>query len=249
MVTPSHPVVVRVRGASGGLGSSTLAAGLARALAVTRPAVLIDLDLGGGGLDVTCGLEHLDGLRWGDLCDVRGPVDPGRLLDGLPGPLDCKVLSAGIARLGPRRTPGLPDAQGVRDVVGSLARAGRLLVIDQPRGRQVCPVDTTADVILVGTRTRQLADLDAALAATRVSPAVPAAAADGRLVIVTVGPQAPPHLSEAISDHTGVPVIGHLTRSRPVERALERGEWPAGREVLDVASELVRRLPELRVAA
>ena len=74
----SSPLVVT--GASGGLGSSTLAAALAGAWSKRAP-LLVDLDLTGGGIDVTCGIDHVEGLRWPDLNAVRGVVDPDLLAD------------------------------------------------------------------------------------------------------------------------------------------------------------------------
>src|SRR5450756_3160863 len=48
---------VGVMAARGGVGASCLAASLAAESARTRPTALVDLDLGGGGLDVLLGIE------------------------------------------------------------------------------------------------------------------------------------------------------------------------------------------------
>ena len=84
--------------ASGGVGSSTLAAAVAvRAAAAGRSVVAVDLDRESGCLDVVFGLEQEPGWRWPELADVAGVVDGLGLADELPG------LVRGAGALGERR--------------------------------------------------------------------------------------------------------------------------------------------------
>src|SRR5699024_10867797 len=82
-----HPVILAI-GASGGLGTSTLAAVTGAVLGRDHAASLVDTDFLGGGLDATVAIEHLDGLRWGDLAEHEGHVDAAALRRRLPaGPV------------------------------------------------------------------------------------------------------------------------------------------------------------------
>ncbi|MBK8731270.1 MAG: hypothetical protein IPM00_18900 [Tetrasphaera sp.] len=243
---------VLVTGTSGGLGSSTLASAVARGIGeVLHPSVLIDLDAQGGGLDVTCGIEHVDGLRWADLAAIQGPVPPQRLVDALPGPPSCKVLSAGVARPGSSLS-GHRSATAHSDVLASIGASDRVLVADLPRHRVA--VESSADpwahlrptvwVLLVGTRTRGLADLDSFLHGLESS------ATPGRetLVAVTGGPAPVAGLEEAIARHTGIPVIASVPWRTSVTRSAERGDWPRGDAHTAVVRAICRRLPEARAA-
>ena len=130
MTSQQH--VTAVIGASGGLGASTLALAVGRRLAATGPpAVVVDLDLLRGGLEVTAGIEHLPGRRWDDLRHVRGRVPPEALLPVLPGEEGCAVLSA---RGG--APPGVPEV-AARDVVAALA-AGPARVVSTCRSPARC---------------------------------------------------------------------------------------------------------------
>ena len=124
----SNSPLIAVLGASGGLGASTLALAVGRRLSATGPpALVIDLDTSGGGLDVTAGIEHLPGRRWPAFAEVRGRVDPDVLLGSLPEEEGCRLLSAG--------GPGCETvpARAVRDVLGSVLGAVRgPVVLDVP---------------------------------------------------------------------------------------------------------------------
>ena len=242
---------VLITGTSGGLGASSLSAAVAKGIAdALRPVVLIDLDLDGGGLDVTCGIEHLDGLRWPDLSQLEGKVPPHRLIRALPGPTERKVLSAGPLRAGPSSAES-PSQAGRRDALASLSASERVLVVDLPRGR--CAIESESAVwdilrptlwlLLVGTRTRGLADLDAFLTHVdrRGTRGVDA------FLIVTGGPHHVSGLDEAITQHTGIPVIGHVPWRPAAARTADRGEWPhSGAQ--EVVRAVCRRLPEARAA-
>src|SRR6478672_5496568 len=88
--------VVGVIGASGGVGSSTLAVALAlRATPAVGAVTCVDLVLQAGGLDVTACVEHLPGLRWPDLAGARGRLDGADLMEALPAEGPVRVLAAG----------------------------------------------------------------------------------------------------------------------------------------------------------
>ena len=122
MAEPGHErggPVVGVLGGSGGVGASALAA----VLAIRSGAVLVDLDVTGGGVDVLLGLENEAGARWSGLHLAGGHLDPGALRAGLPRTGPCAVLAADVPEL---------DAEAVDQVLAAAATAGPV-VLDLPR--------------------------------------------------------------------------------------------------------------------
>jgi hypothetical protein len=220
----SSAFVIVVAGASGGLGTSTLALAVARRLAAAGPSTLVvDLDVGGGGLDVTAGIEHLPGRRWPALADVRGPVDPSELVASLPHEDGCRVLSAG----GPsrRRVP----QRAVHDVIGSLVEVPGTIVVDAGRRTPPRPVLATTQLLVllvVALHTRGLADADARLEG--LLEATDAAGATPELRLVTRGAQPGNEVLDDVVAHLGITPLGHVADDPRVPRDAERGLWPGG---------------------
>lgn len=217
-----HQCVTAVVGASGGLGASTLALAVGRRLAATGPpSVVVDLDLLRGGLEVTAGIEHLPGRRWDDLRHVRGRVPPEALLGVLPAEEGCAVLSA---RGG--APPQVPGA-AARDVVAALAAGPARVVLDLPLTSPVLPdvLESGALVVLlVGLRTRALADADAAVSCLLDRNPAPGSPPDVRLV--TRGGRAGPDVVDEVVAHLGVAHLHHLPDDPHVPRDAERGLFP-----------------------
>ena len=244
---PSAPVTLAVTAASGGLGASTLAAACARRLAVTAgESTLVDLDLDGGGLDVTVGLEHAPGHRWGDLSDLAGRAHGRRLRALLPSAADCAVLSAGGTRPGT-----LVPEEAVVAVLDGLAAGPCPVVLDLPaKARPPSSVLERVEVavLVIGLGVRALADAEAAAArlrahlpesaATWLVTSGGATARAGRPPLGRSARRAEParprrgvagppdELVDALTRHLGAPYLGHLRPEREVARAGERGEWP-----------------------
>ena len=173
--------------ASGGVGSSTLAAAVAvRAAAAGRTVVAVDLDHLAGCLDVLFGLEQERGWRWRELTEVAGVVDGRGLADELPVSCGVPVLSG---RSGASwASPGVcaagrgGDATGevggmaagwldtLPDVVAGLADAHALTVLDLPRDPAVLDAVgllVDAVVVVVGTQVPQLAAASAVVSGVR----------------------------------------------------------------------------------
>ena len=88
--------VIGVRGAHGGIGTSTLAIGIALAAARSGSRVLlVDADVCSGGIDVLLGIESESGMRWPDLVASRGRIIPSELDAALPQVNGVSVLSWG----------------------------------------------------------------------------------------------------------------------------------------------------------
>jgi secretion/DNA translocation related CpaE-like protein len=116
-----------VTGGSGGVGTSTLAAGLAGVAARSgQRCVLVDLDPGGGGLDLLLGAERLDGWRWPRLATAHGHV--GDLGEELP-----RVDGVDLLSMGRGADAVAPAPEAVRAVLAALSASHQLTVADVPR--------------------------------------------------------------------------------------------------------------------
>ena len=199
---------IHVTGASGGLGTSVLAAALAARAARRRlRTVLVDGDPL-GALDVTCGIEHEDGYRWSDLTDLDGAVDGRLLAAGLPKD-ECPVLAGDVS--GAR----VPEAVH-RAVLAAITEVADVVVVDGPGPGG--PDADASTVLVAGVSPRRVADAD------RVVLGWPA---DGRLpVLVTRGPRRDEDLAEVVAAHLGLPLAAHLpdVPRFPVDEAA--GRWP-----------------------
>ena len=226
---PSSPLVV-VLGASGGLGASSWSAALARRLSLhLGECVLVDADLRGGGLDMTCGIEHVPGLRWPDLARLRGTTSCERLVAALPHG-EVPVLSAG------GRGGGVSSSV-VGDVLASLHGAVPV-VLDVP-ARGVVDAGLLARAaavhVVAGVSARHVADAGAALAGLE--------GAGVGLVTRSHGPLAP-ELDEVV-EQLGAPHLAHVRSDPRVRRDGERGEWPGLRGPLrDIADRVALDLVE-----
>lgn len=241
LVTP----LVIVIGASGGLGASTWAAALARRLSThLGECILVDGDVRGGGLDMTCGTEHVPGLRWPDLARLRGAVSATRLVAALPRG-EVPVLSAG-GRGVPVPLEVMLDVLGslsgeVPVVVDCLGATGlaEALMGGGLSGGGGAGVRVDAVQVVSGLQVRQLADTEA-LMGHLPGPGV------GLVTRSRTGLGAE---FEEVLDHLGVPHLAHLRDDPRVRRDGERGDWPglrgplrdgADRVVMDLLDDLGR---------
>lgn len=120
--------LVCVIGGSGGVGTSTCAAGLAFVAArLGRQTLLVDADPWGGGIDLLVGAERVEGWRWPRLASARGHL--GDLSGQLPQLEGVDILS--MAR-GDVDGAG-PEPEQMTAVLLSARRSHRLTVVDVPR--------------------------------------------------------------------------------------------------------------------
>lgn len=229
-------VVVAVVGGRGGAGATSLAC----ALAVTadragRRALLVDGDPLGGGIDLCFGREQDSGLRWPDLEGTRGRLSAGALAEALPRVQDLSVLSwdRGDA-------PAVPP-EAVRAVLQAGRRSCELVVVDLPRhldDSTRAVLDEASTVLLVVP-----AEVRAAAAASRVASSFGLLCRDLRVVVRAPGPAGleAPEVARAL----GLPLAGELRPEPGLDRALERGEPPAGRGKGPLHAVSVRLLDEL----
>jgi secretion/DNA translocation related CpaE-like protein len=121
--------LICVVGGSGGVGASTLAAGLAYVAArASQRTMLIDADTRSGGLDLLLGAERTSGWRWPRLASARGHL--GELTGQLPAVEGVDLLS--MAR--GESTPGWElRAEQLKSVLLSAMRSHEITVVDLPR--------------------------------------------------------------------------------------------------------------------
>lgn len=120
-------LTIGVLGGSGGAGATTFACALGQVAARSGPAVVVDADPLGPGVDRVLGLERAPGVRWEELCRTTGRLSARSLRDALPrsGRLACLTWSAG-------RHDSL-QAFAVRETLSAARRGHDSVVIDLPR--------------------------------------------------------------------------------------------------------------------
>lgn len=213
--------IVAAIGGRGGAGASTLAVALAvTAVRADQRALLIDADPRGGGLDLTLGLEHDEGLRWPDFAGASGRIDPDALTQALPGRGPLAVLSWG------RVAPDVADAP-VTAMTAALAAGRRgvdVIVVDLPR----CLDEAAA--IGAGAADQVYVVVPAEVRAT-FSAAVTIRELGGyseRAGAVVRGPSPGGLRADDVADAVGLPLLGEMPTEPGLPGAVERGYAPAG---------------------
>jgi septum formation inhibitor-activating ATPase MinD len=257
--------VIAFMPATGGTGSTTLAAAVAvRAAAAGRSSVVVDLDRLSGRLDVVLGIEQEEGWRWPDLAEVSGVVDGRALLRQLPSADGAAALSFGADEAPEADVAAyrLEDAaewlERACDVVAGLREAVDVVVLDCPRDERV--LEALADevdvvVLTVGTDVAQVASAAAAVPLVRVAldrvRLRPRGASSGPIVpplepwVVLRGGRVDEDLHDLLMDHLDVPVIGTVGDDRHVLSDLAAGRPPGARgrgPVVEMADRLLLRL-------
>lgn len=211
--------VVAVLGGRGGAGASVLAT----ALAVTArrrgfDTLLVDADPFGGGVDLVLGWERMQGLRWPELVDARGRVNPPALVSALPGQGSLAVLSFDRSEL-----DGVPT-EAMAAALDAGRRGRDLVVIDLPRrfDEPSLLALTAADRAYVVVP----AELRACVAARRIAAVASAHCPALSVVVRGPGPVGidPTEIARAVD----LPLAGALRPEPRLIRALETGDPPAG---------------------
>ncbi|GAA4815711.1 septum site determining protein [Nocardioides caeni] len=145
---PGRARVIGVVGGSGGAGATTLACALGQWAARSGPAVVIDCDPQGPGLDRMLGVERRDGFRWDALCQTTGRLSARALRDALPRSGQLGVLSWYVDG----RVQSL-QAFAAREALSAARRGHAVVVLDLPRTRDPLLDELAArcDDLLVAT--------------------------------------------------------------------------------------------------
>lgn len=233
-------LLLRVVGGSGGVGATTLAAGLAqRADRQGLAVALVELDACGGGVDLVFGAEQATGWRWPDLASAAGHI--GDLRGRLPNVSGVDLVSTGrpraVADGRASRLPaaGLPRPEAVQAVLASLGRSHDLVVLDA--GAQPDPGIATRSartVLLVAAEVKAVVAARSKVATAGLDDAV-VAVRTGR------GRRLEPDL---VAQTLGLPVCGLVPHDNALPLALESGTPPglAGRRFARACDRLLAEL-------
>jgi secretion/DNA translocation related CpaE-like protein len=217
-IEPVRPrgAVIGVVGGCGGAGASTLAVALGLTAARTGPAVLIDADPVGGGLDLLLAAEHQVGARWSDLVGTRGRLSGPALLEALPHTAGLAVLSWDRADVVP-----LP-AEAAASVLEAAARATAAVVVDLPRH-----LDAGAERLIAGCDEVLVvvpATVRATAAAARIGSLLSAGTPMTGLVVCDVG--APRLAAADVATALGLRLRATVRFSSEVAAAARHGRPP-----------------------
>lgn len=204
---------IAVIGARGGAGASLLATALAQC---AGEALLVDLDVWGGGIDLLAGTENAAGLRWGDLTARSGRLTWPALREALPRQRGVSVLS------GARRGYETHEVEaGTVDAVMDAGRRGGITVVcDLPRA-WVDPVEaalSAADLVVVVSP----CDVRSCAAGATIAPRLHAA--NPNVGLVVRGPAPGGLRATEVAEIIGLPLLATL-RAEP--RLAERLEHAA----------------------
>jgi secretion/DNA translocation related CpaE-like protein len=145
---PRRARCVGVTAGSGGAGATTFAAALGQVAASDGPAVVLDADPLGPGLDRVLGMEDRPGVRWDELCQTTGRLGAASFRESVPRHDGLGVLTWYAGRRGTLQ----PFA--VREVLSAARRGHETVVIDIPRSRGPLLDEVVArcDLVLVVAR-------------------------------------------------------------------------------------------------
>ncbi|HVQ91163.1 MAG TPA: septum site-determining protein Ssd [Mycobacteriales bacterium] len=196
--------VIGVLGGCGGAGASVLAAALAlTAVRRNEPALLLDLDVLGSGLDLLLGAVDESGLRWPELAGVSGRLPSPALRAALPAVQGISVLS--------HRRRGRPalGSEAICAVVEAGRRGGGVIVLDLPRYPPAADVAVgLADELIMLVP----ADVRAAASAVQVAERLAGQARSVGLVVRR--PPASVVSAETVAEVVELPLLGEI-RSEP----------------------------------
>jgi secretion/DNA translocation related CpaE-like protein len=147
---PARGLTIGVVGGSGGSGATTFACALAQVAGRSGPAVVVDADPLGPGVDRVLGLDLADGLRWDGLGHTTGRLSARALRESLP-------RRDGVAALtwfaGPATRRLQPFA--AREALSAARRGHDTVVVDLPRASDplVDEIATRCDQVLITVST------------------------------------------------------------------------------------------------
>jgi secretion/DNA translocation related CpaE-like protein len=215
--------VIAVLGGSGGVGASTLAAGLA--LAASRrgaSAALVDLDPLSGGLDLLLGLERSQGWRWPSLATAAGYI--GDLREYLPKIGKTTVVSMA------REEGSQVGADAFTAILHSLKRTHDLVVVDV--GRTLGPSEREAVRLATRRLLTVVPTVSGAAAAQRLLLGL--STADVELVVRGSGLSA-----SALTEVLGAKVTARIRDEAGIRSAAARGVPPSSRGFRRVCDSLL----------
>ncbi|QNN54967.1 septum site determining protein [Nocardioides mesophilus] len=203
---------------SGGAGASTFAAALALGAARAAPALLLDLDPWGPGLDQLVGFEELPGVRWDGLVGAEGRLGSRSLRAALPQRDGLAVLAWGPAGAG---TTSLPTAGVAVEVLSAAQRGSDVVVVDLPRALDQVATETAArcDVVVLVCES----SVPSVAAAGKVAAHLRRAHSEIGLVVRTTATSLGP---DQVAEALDLPLLAHYPTRRRVAEQVDLGLGP-----------------------
>jgi secretion/DNA translocation related CpaE-like protein len=214
--------LIALVGGAGGVGCSTVAAGLSFVAALRgHRTLLLDCDPLGGGIDLLVGAERIEGWRWPQLASASGEL--GDLTDQLPQVDELDILSMARGPQSPQPPIGKdPGLQQIESVLSSATRSYDLVVADLPRALDDGSAELLRQahhvVLVVPATIRGIA------ASRRVS--VDLTALGPSPVVLVRRVRFSGIASEAVADALGFPMIGVISDEPGLQQGAERGDPP-----------------------
>ncbi|WP_310528222.1 septum site-determining protein Ssd [Nocardioides sp.] len=209
---PGRGLVLGVIGGAGGAGASTLACALGQVGGRDAPALVIDTDPVGPGLDRLLGLDETAGVRWHDLAASAGRLGSRSLREAVPRRDGVGVLTwaTGVATA--------PPLSRLRDVLAAGQRGHPLVVLDLARqcGALSAELMARCDLVLAVTP----ATVSGIASTIRL---VEAMADTARLRLVSRRGAVPPR---DLTAATGVPVAFEVPEQRGLTESVDLGLGP-----------------------
>jgi secretion/DNA translocation related CpaE-like protein len=228
---PAGSVTLGVIGGSGGAGATTFACALGQMASRTGPAVVIDADPLGPGVDRVLGLDGHDGIRWDALCQTTGRFSGRSLRDSLPR---RDGLGALTWYPGPQ---GSLQAFAVRNAVAAAQRGHETVVVDLPR-----VVDPLVEELVARCQRVFVLTVPTVAGLASAVRLCSRFRNPGPLRLVLRGVDVRP---DAVARLTSVPVAAQMPDQRGLEEAIDLGlgpvrsrRGPLGRTCLGVLADL-----------
>ncbi|MGL5406904.1 MAG: septum site-determining protein Ssd [Propionibacteriaceae bacterium] len=201
--------VIGVVGGSGGVGTSTTAAGLAYSLRDQgRRIALVDADIGSGGLDLLLAAETARGWRWPALIHASGDV----------ADLSESIIDLdGISLVSQARNGTTPPLTAVEAVVRSLSRSHEVVVMDL--GRESKNMTSWCDYILMVVAGNVMSVAAASRAVDNMRSVLQGAAG----LVVRQGAIHETEVAAAI----GMPLVGKVVNDKGLLRGYNEGVAPS----------------------
>jgi len=228
-------VLIGVVGGSGGAGASTFACALGKVAAREDPALVVDADPLGPGLDRVLGLDQAPGVRWDALCHATGRLSARSLREALPRRENLGVLTW------PPGSAAALQPFAVREALSAARRGHETVVVDLPRTLDPMAEEVVSRcdlVVMVVVATVAGVASATRLAARLADRSSTALAVRGR----GIDP-------DRIAGTTGLPLVTVMGDQRGLAEAIDLGFGPvrtrrsplgrAAREVLTRASVVV----------
>jgi secretion/DNA translocation related CpaE-like protein len=230
---PGRGRTIGVVGGSGGAGASTFACALGQVGSASGPALVVDTDPLGPGLDRVLGLDSVPGVRWDDLASSAGRLGARSLREAVPGGAD----RPGVLTWSPGAATE-PEPAVVREAVAAAQRGHDLVVLDLARQRSALVDELAARcdrlLVVVAATLGGVASTVRLLDRLHAGPAAALAVRGGALSW------------DDVERATGLPVVVELPEQRGLHEAVDLGLGPvrhlrvplarAARRVLDGAA-------------